>query len=444
MVAAKSISLTNLNSDCLIEIFSYCDFNDLCVLSETCKLFEQIINENIFSKFKKFEYTITEDTNLSKLERHAIATRNRVEHLVLNIFAHKQDSRKLTTILKKFSSFIGSNIRYLELNATLVSWTILNALKPILDNIESLELRNVLEDETIVLDEHCPKLKHLAIYEKNVFEENFGFFPNLESVEIPKAYILLPYRDFFVENAGIKRLKTIASTDAIVQSSVINNLEELELIGCVSELYDTLDRLNDLQKLKSLSLLIRQNDCDNKKIIELFSLINLPLNKLKIHNYMYMWSENSKITQLLTPNFGLTEMHFEKCVFNENGFLDCIASAPNLNFLHLHSCKIDFSEMFLKKIAQKRKQVNDEFPLIIMTNSIRSAQQILQNIKFINCCNLQKRNYLGCKCVCCKENSEHFFENKYPHDFFGTFSLDLVESKMSRLQALWCSLKNMF
>lgn len=440
-----SKTLDKLNSDCLIEIFSYCDFNDLVALAESCKIFEQIINENYFSKFRKFEYTITEETDIVPLIRRANVTRNRVDHLVLNIFARKQDSRKLTALLKEFSSFIGSNIRYLELNATLVSWTILNALKPILDNIESLELRNVLEDETIILDEHCPKLKHLSIYEKNVFEENFGFFPELESVEIPKAYILLPYRDFFVENFGIKRLKTIASMDVVVQSAVIRNLEELELIGSVSELCEALNRINELRNLKSLSLLIKYCENDHKKIIDIFPLIDLPLNKLEIHNYMFMWSDNSKITDNFRQNLFINEMHFEKCVFNENGFCNIIESFPNLNCLHIHSCEIEFSNNLIQKIIRKRKDVNNEFSLKIMTNSMHSTAYANDgNVQFINCCNLQKKRYVGCKCICCKANSENFFENKYPHEFFGKFSLDLVEKKMNRLQALWCTFKNMF
>lgn len=444
MVTESTILLNDLNSDCLIEIFSYCDFHGLIALAESCILFEQIINEHFFSRFTKFEYTITEDTDLVSLERRAKVTRNRVDHIVLNIFARKQDSRKLTALLKTFSAFIGPNIRFLELNATLVSWTILNALKPILDNIESLELRNVLEDETIVLDEHCPKLKHLAIYEKNVFEENFGLFPELESIEFPKAYILLPYRDFFVENARIKRIKTIASMDAIIQSSVISNLEEIELIGSVSELLETLERLDELRSLTSLSLLIRQSDYDNKKIVDLFQLINVPLVKLKVHNYMFLWSENSKITEMIPRNNLLGEMHFEKCVFTESGFLKAIESAPNLQFLHIHSCEISFSESFVRKISDKRTEMNVEFPLTIMTNSSRAPISNITAIKFLNCCSAQRNNFVSCKCICCRANSGNFFENRYPHEFFSEFSLDMVEKKVSKLQALWSSLKQIF
>lgn len=271
--------ITNLNDDCLLEMFKYLDLDAAVKMSNVCTRFKRLLDQYHFPKVKRYTVFIF-NVSLNTLRQTMKCIGPHLAQLDLKYrnFA-KQPSNCIKTEHEERTTYnvfqnIGNNLKQLSIHMPEVrkpSNNLIELFVPALRQITSLEWDVVFDCETIEqLRELCPCLETLRL-SKRIFTcgshhnttdlhwptlKNFKMFQYMSALNTPCQRFL---QLFIQSNPQLKRLKLTNVNKQLFESvtEFSKNLEHLEML----QNFDLCDihsepMLHLLQNLPNLKVIV--------------------------------------------------------------------------------------------------------------------------------------------------------------------------------------------
>lgn len=391
--AANRTSLTDLNEDCLLEVFGQLTVIDLSAIEQTCLRF-QAIAQNIFSKRHRI-FDFDEKDKIGDGVRIPY-TLHTIRNIIvsfgaliteLNISAYVSDPinrERIANMLERHCH----NLETLRLHDFYFTRKCQPIFGKLFGRLTSLTLGECdLEEKCSVLKlmERCENLTSLKL-------ESCGklgnrcidiAYPKLEEFSIESLYTDdETLYAFFERNGKLKRLKIsqggYLGNDVFAQIAM--HLKQLESLSIVLNGFDdfvhsltNLLTLNHLKELKlncslySISGFV--NRLAEKNTIELLHITDGVLNEQLIDALCKckrltsvklgsMPNVHDRFLLELAKNLPqLTEFHLSKCqTTTQKGLVNLVRHSPNLERLYLNKTIIDFTDEVFMELVELRKK----------------------------------------------------------------------------------------
>ncbi len=253
--------ITDLHKDFLLQIFTNCNLETLVQLSDTCKLFREIIDREIFRKLRKCTIRIhneSDRTIMFKIPRHIGQYVNEFD-----IEIWDDDDSFLDAYFKMLGCHIGSNVRKLNLNGFCLKQTLIEPIKPVLARLTDLENLYFVRHSFDELQSLCPVLQRLSFRRFHHFDLSPTTWSSLKSVSL--KYLHLDgetFEAFVAMNSQIIDLEISIGHRSWLEiiSTHLYNLEALTFYERAHYFVEKEDirSLKKLTKLKKLSLPSKQ------------------------------------------------------------------------------------------------------------------------------------------------------------------------------------------
>lgn len=345
-----------LNEFCILEIFKYLDFDSLVSLSMVCQMFHRLLHQHCFPHRRSI--SIRNDKSsipmpLAKVRQSLICIGPYLTELYFKWHDYDQNNR-LQRFLDKIGQLVGPNVRCVRFHDTLLDESHIQAIRPLLKRLETLEMIVYNPDFDLDLDfcALCPNLRRLKLLENmQLIHVADQPWPTLEYFSIVgNEYMELnAFASFLTYNPQLQCLKfTGYSVDDRLQAvaKFCKNLRKLTVFTSFPNLCaSNIGYLSSLQHLTKLSL-IDLVEADLNGILE--CLIRFTgLRSIKL----FLSDDGSEIDSHYEPNqqklisIAQELPHLEKfCTryvkWKESTILDFIQHASQLNALHIHWCDL--------------------------------------------------------------------------------------------------------
>lgn len=362
--------ITDLNHDCLLDIFEHTDINALCNVAETCQRFHDLARYTFRIKYSRFNFTSLLSSGYIRFSAAKKLLRNFGDLIIsmelqFSIFEQKE---KLNTKLLQLVERYCSKLNELKLEDFIISQETNGAF----DSIANLHLDSC----TVVCNDlEMPNIKVLQLVESEceyLFYKQFHRLEELQLIGCEDVY--MDYlQGFFMLNPNLKRLSIIrcyhVPTKVLQSIGQLKQLEEftfqLNSIPQTSERFQNdLTHLISLKKLKALTL-----NCHKMSVsqlidgfvkegiaIETLELANGPINddlfaniiKLKTIKVLKL-NEMTELTDVHIVGFGkqlksLEELHIKshaninrscvKALLQEASKLSCLKIDAHFSLDH--------------------------------------------------------------------------------------------------------------
>lgn len=246
-------NIVDLHENFLLQIFNYCNFEALFELSDTCKLFKEIIHRVKFQKVQQCSIRIR-----SASERYMMFKIPRCVGpyvIELDIKILDDDGNFLNSYFRMLGRYVGSNVRKMNLNGLHMTMELFEPIKPVLKRLTELENLHFTGHSMKELQTICPVLERLSFRPFMNFSLSPKTWSSLTSVSLKYLDLnLKKFRNFVVLNPQIIDLE-VAVEDGTwlkVISKNLPNLEALAFHEC-SEYYVTTEDMRELRRLTQLT-----------------------------------------------------------------------------------------------------------------------------------------------------------------------------------------------
>lgn len=357
-------TLTDLNSDCLLKLFEYCDLETLSALAEVCRTLGDLIGAEIFPKHREFECYFYSGEHVQRQMKLLGNVGPHLHKLVIRISCDLERENYLP-FFKYVASCIGQGIRELEIMSPILPADLIAVLRPVFHRLESLNV-NCTDtsdyDYNIDCCSMCPNLLHLQMQGDMSFIPNAEPWPKLESLALGDNEFVSDetMHRFLTNNPQVKRLKVSTfNADLLIEDVVeaLPNLEQWIIFKNNSDLLASNATL--LQRLKRLSDLkiLRIHEDDFNGIVDALAKCT-ELRHLKIQvehegyeEYLFEPDERS-IIAVAAELRKLETFDISCCKLKESFVCDFIKFAPaSLRELHLHNCEVSLTASSIRRIA---------------------------------------------------------------------------------------------
>lgn len=189
VVFQSKLQITDLNDDCLIEIFSMKSLSlmDVCSLGETCKRFQQI-SQCVFPKncsiemTKKDHYDVVSTTKFLNSKKRPSQDIERIFKSFGSFLTEVSIVEQSTFVLNLVSEYCVENLENLMLHSCTIPIVILSVkMEPIFKRLQTLDLRYVDIECDQALFADLDSLVELSVwYVENCSVILENIFPKLE------------------------------------------------------------------------------------------------------------------------------------------------------------------------------------------------------------------------------------------------------------------------
>lgn len=367
--------LLNLNDDCLEHVFDWCDIETIVNISKVCKRLNALVTRVSFPKQTTFTCTI-----------RSYECEERIGEILNCIGKHLIELKICqTSEIFLFYRFLGHSLgdrmRKLSIVSPYISEMSLQAIEPVLQRLEELELRIAntdIADDDLDLRTRCPNLRRLHIQWDTSFIQNSGHWQNLERLSLgDNEYIFDDtFCDFMENNSQLRQLKISAFNCNVRLNDIARyliNLERLVVFQNYSDL--SAKTILELTRMHNLRRLILRNveKVNFEAIISNAAKLN-QLIELQMQAEFDQCSDADEIfdvdqqiivnTAIQMPQLQVFGISF--CKLKDQTVVEFLRIAANLKEIHIHDCDFILSPENINAIINVRiKNPNRIDPLFI-------------------------------------------------------------------------------
>lgn len=343
-----------LNDDCILKVFEYLDIFELAKMakfnSRYLALAQQIRTLRICREPPEKLVTLMELRSILRL----LGFGHSVTNLTVNLKSFSSSEQR--HICDRLYQYIGPQCRYLTLMSFAVSSEQFDLLKPLLFQLNYLDIDLNYNFDFKKFNCAFPNLRTLRIrtsgyIDKFISEEDaIPEFPALSKLMIASGYRL--HENLF------QRLHRACSN---ISELVVINIDDYytELAPMVMRSTD-LDHLSDFKELVKLHLSFSRSYFTECIIDIISTMVKLEHLTLEITNVRQtddrLFNElNSNLKKIGTGLPLIKEVRLSGIALEEDKLLELIKFAPKLESLCVHECGIQLSTQFIEKIVTKRR-----------------------------------------------------------------------------------------
>ncbi|XP_073847595.1 uncharacterized protein isoform X2 [Musca autumnalis] len=385
-----SISLLNLNDDCLELIFQNLPMKDKIQLARTCNRLRSVFEMHSKIEYKRFLLYELDNLTLWQIRQFLEMAGPQIETLDGQV-PYRQSNR-----IMEFLGLFCTNVKSLSIDSNHLKPSVLRKLLRKMTNIESLELNDTeLCDSSIPVLKNLPNLKVLSL--KQNCEITGKYLKELKTVEnlCLNGCRRMSSHHFLKICESLTELHTLEILDCPLLRTLdfqelLKHLKNLETLKLNSSYSKQSHYLAMLPKLKHLTLYSENNihfsffdELAKHKSHQMESLCLDARNCLTLEKVNKI-AELKKLKKLICPwNDQLNDECLEKLSllpelevltirycnnFTEKGLLELIKSCRNLHTLDIRSCKQlkeSFAKGLLKLLKAEQTQRDQKKPLSI-------------------------------------------------------------------------------
>lgn len=339
--------LLDLNDDCLEHVFNFCDIDTIVNLSKVCKRLNALIARVQFPKQTTFTCTIRS----YECEERVCEILNYIGKYLTELKICQ--TSEIFLFYRFLGHSIGDRIRKLSIVSPHISEMSLQAIEPVLLNLDELELRIAntdISDDDLDLQSRCPNLRRLHIQWDTSFIQNSGHWLNLERLSLgDNEYIVDDtFCDFMENNPQLRQLKIGAFNCNVRLHDIANYLVNLERLVAFQNYSDlSAKRILVLKRMKSLRRLILRNveQVDFEAMVSNATKLN-QLIELQIQTEFDQCSDVDEIFEpkqqtivnvaIEMPQLQVFGISF--CKLKDQTVVEFLRIAENLKEIHIHDC----------------------------------------------------------------------------------------------------------
>ncbi|XP_058984971.1 uncharacterized protein LOC131805609 isoform X3 [Musca domestica] len=386
----ESISILNLNDDCLELIFKHLPMKDKIQLARSCSRLRNVFEMHSKIEYKRFALCDLDNLTLWQTRQFLEMAGPQIERLDGPV-PYKQVNR-----IMEFLGLFCTNVKTVCIDGNHLKPSILCKLLRKMTNVETLELNDTgLCDFSIPVLKNLPGLKSLSLNEnceltgKYIKElktisslslngcrrltshhllkicESLTELHNLELLDCP-IQLTLDFSELVKHLSNLETLKI--NTPYSKQSQLVATLPKLKHLTLCSEIDIPASFFEELVKHQSHQL--------ESLFVEARNWINLEkatkiseLKKLKRLSCQNNELLNNECLEKLAVLSQLEELNIRNCSnFSERVLLDLIKSCPKLHTLDIRNCKHlkeSFANDLLKLLKAEQSQCSERKPLCI-------------------------------------------------------------------------------
>lgn len=400
-----------LNEDCILEIFKHLDFDSLVNSSEVCMLFNRLLHQHVFSRYREFEYAFESKIPLARLHRSLKCIGAHIHKLKFE-WHHYDHNNRLQRFLEVLGKYVGKNIRYVRFRDTALTETNISPIQGILGRLDRLEIIVYNPDYDLDIDfvSICSNLRQLKLLENMQLIRCCKAWPTLEHFNIVgNEYMELnTFRSFLAQNQQLKCVKfTAYHADDRLRAVAQNlyNVQKLTILPSFPNLSaSNIIYLSSLQHLTKLNLMYL-DETDLNGILQCLTRFT-GLHELKLHllydggddDEHYEPNQQAMIT-LSQELLNLEKFYTSYIRWNESTLIDFIKLSRQLRNLHIHWCDLPTTNSLIWKIVQVLQTNRTQpqaapFEMFVSPNEVGlqaiDDKEILRHLRVSTKCNHSK------------------------------------------------------
>lgn len=393
--------IVDLHETFLLQIFNHCNLDTLVELSDTCKLFKEIIHRVKFPKLEKCTIRIRTASDRYMMLKTLRCIGPYVIEMDVKIM--DEDDAFLDSYFQMLGRHIGSDVRKLNLNGFHMTMELFEPIKPALKILAELE--NIhFAGHSIELQTLCPVLERLSFGPFNPCVLSPIPWTSLKSVSL--KYLELDFktfRAFVVLNPQLIDLEVAVEDHSWLKiiSKYLPSLEALTVHEC-SEYYvakEDMGTLRKLTKLTKLSLPSPSNDNDffsrrdeteyGLKDFLLYLTRFTELREIKFNdNFNHSERVGRSLFKKMANRLSFLEVfHFPLCNPNPRAIIEFVRQAKCLKEIYIgleHDDFDDDDEVWLNGLitARKSHQLEGAAPLKFLIEADSTMKEFLRRNDF--------------------------------------------------------------
>lgn len=368
----------DLNDNCLEHVFDFCDVHAIISLSKVCKRLNELVTTIHFPKQTRIEYIA-----IRRSEEDFIEILNSVGKYVVDLDIYSCYRRKENvTWYKALGRLTGDRIRRLKIYDQNMSHEMVDAIAPMLQHLEELQLFiSEFDEDYIDLRSMCPNMRRLIIKGFAPSSQNTGHWPRLEELTFTSnSFSTSSFSRFMEHNPQLRKLTNYSLSCMVKMNDVAQyliNLEQLVLYQDSSDLSpDNILKLRRLPHLKRLILRYLKTDFDDivASAIKMNGLIELQLEASGMRRYYdgEFYEPNPHcILGIALELEKLQVFGISYCKLKDDTVLEFLRLADNLRDIHIHKSSFKLTQNNIDAIINARKKNRNRIdPLTIYVDSI--------------------------------------------------------------------------
>lgn len=295
---SRTVQMLDLNDDCLIDVFSYLNFNDLVSVNQTCIRF-QPLSEHVFRK----------------------------KHTAINL---------TDTPIDDYSNVDESSFTLLQIRNLFVSFgPQIQKLKVASNSFKQENRYRVLD----LLIRSCTSLRVLCLtgfyIKESLYKINTTFFSHLEDLSLTLCEVCDSIKRVFSQCHELRKL-TIQSDSNLTGSCIAISFPRLESMKLVMNSDIETRHLNTFIKLNLQLTSLKIIHCRNCIFDDIFPKIATFLPNLEVLNIEieFFHDFNHNIMHLLQLNH-LRELQLNCSRYSVSAFVEALAAKQQIEVLHL-------------------------------------------------------------------------------------------------------------
>lgn len=371
---SEECALEELNDDCLLHLFDFCDLETLKNLCKMSDRFSKLIQCHVFQKHRKLKVMTDATFSLASFRetvRYIGSQLNDVKISSGTQYLDFDGNLHENRIIDIFTKYIGANIECLDIVHFRFTKRMQKQLRPIFSRLKQLKGEIYGKSATVHLSQLCPTLEKLDM-NCEFFDIGTQSWPTLTAIHLQVRDInpesgLRSCRRFLERNPQLIELSIGAKfgyrlPDRFWESngrallSDINHFVHLE--GLTINFYTSdadILPLRNLPKLRELSFTEWNSSGNLFASLEKFS--HLP-ELMHLHLRFYDFWRDEKITQLDFEMEKLCQFTLRNCKLTEEIFIQIFEIAPALKKFNVNLIRstMRLDESLLMRIVEIRKR----------------------------------------------------------------------------------------
>lgn len=356
-----SLSLTDLNEECLSRIFNYVfgnhkqrrniDLNDdftlfepLFTLSKVCTKFNAILHQTQFHKITEFKFDRYELTSQIDLIEAITCISPYIRKLYLSQCGFYD--KNWSSVMKNVGSLIGTNLRELLIDCSEIPLDFETSMKRVLGSLEKLEIGNLHQYNIhnnnrsctyVVSPPQYPNLK-LILWKNVNLQRNFLPFKKQKRSSTSDLDVTDNFFLNFVQHYRQITVLRLNTPKANVQlATIVQYLPDLEELSfwknwTDTDLSESMQYLHDLKNLSSLIILGVESDEFGIAINSLAELKQL--RKLGLHSHQGFADINESLIRLAAKEFAHLKCIYLDICLSELDLIEIVRHGKKLEELH--------------------------------------------------------------------------------------------------------------
>lgn len=367
----------DLNDYCLEHVFNFCDVQTIVSVSKVCKRINAVVTKIHFPRQTELLYSGFSGVG----EKQFLDILSHIGMYLVDLgIGHTRwnNNGPNINLYQSIGRLVGDRIRKLSISELEMTHDSLQAIGPVLERLEELEL-SISEDLNFIdLRSLCPKLRRLNFYWNTPFSLNLDNWPFLEELTFFNDFIVLEeFQEFMQNNPQLRKFKLGWLGCEVRLQDVAQHLVNLEHL-VISQFYSDFTP-GSILELQPLTHLKRLTLCNLRSGFEGFINNATKLNgltELQIQGYIdaddYCDPNQESIVRIALQMPQLQVFGISYCRLEYETILKFLQFADNLREIHIHHCiHYELTQGTIEDIINARnKNRNRIDPLVVYVDRI--------------------------------------------------------------------------